>query len=67
MDRFAIIENDEVVNVIVADQVFIKEQKINAILCDSEVSVGWKYDGKKFIAPPIIYSKIIPETTDGIA
>jgi hypothetical protein len=49
--RYAIIENKEVVNVIVADQEFIDAHYPNAIECDDLVSVGWNYDKKKFIAP----------------
>jgi hypothetical protein len=49
--RYAIIENKEVVNVIVADQEFIDAHYPDAIECDDFVSVGWRYDKKKFIAP----------------
>lgn len=51
MARFAILEDEDVVNVIVADSKFIKENKINGIECSDEVSAGWKYIGKEFIAP----------------
>ena len=49
--RYAIIENKEVVNVIVADQEFVDAHYTNAIECDDLVCVGWEYDKKKFIAP----------------
>jgi len=49
--RYAIIENDEVVNVIVADAQFIKDQKINAVVCGDEICAGWQYKDKKFIPP----------------
>jgi len=59
--RYAIIENKEVVNVIVADQDFVDANFPNAIECDDVVSVGWSYDKKKFIAPePNFY---IPDET----
>lgn len=51
MLKFAIIENEDVVNVIVADAEFIKENKINGVECGDEVYPGWKYKDKKFIAP----------------
>ena len=51
MARYAVVENDVVKNVIVADEKFIKDQKIDAILADDKVCVGWKYVGEKFIAP----------------
>jgi len=51
LDRFAIIENDDVINVIVADAEFIKENKINGVECGDEVYPGWKYKDKKFSAP----------------
>ena len=59
MLRFAIIENDEVVNVIVADAQFLKESKIKAIECDDEVYPGWKYVNKEFIAPEPNYAPIV--------
>jgi len=63
LPRFAIIENDEVVNVIVADLVFIKESKIKATECSDEVSPGWKFVAKEFIAPEPNYApEVIDET-----
>ena len=63
MPRYAVIENDEVVNVIVADAKFIKEQKITGVECGDEVYPGWKYAGKEFIAPaPGESKKIVNET-----
>lgn len=63
MLRFAIIENDEVVNVIVADAQFIKTQKLSAVECSDEVSCGWKYINKEFISPPIIFSPELKDET----
>jgi hypothetical protein len=61
--RFAIIENDEVVNVIVADAEFIKYSKIKATQCGDQVCPGWKYVGKEFIAPEPNYApEVIDET-----
>ena len=63
MLRFAIIENDQVVNVIVADSAFIKESKIKATQCGDEVCSGWKYIDKQFIAPEPNYGlEVIDET-----
>ena len=56
-------QNGQVVNVIVADEEFIKESKIKATQCGNEVSPGWKYVDKQFIAPePNYVPKIIDET-----
>ena len=63
MPRYAIIENDEVVNVIVADDVFLKQSKIKATECGDEVYPGWKLLDKKFVAPePNISQRINDET-----
>lgn len=61
MLRFAIIENDDVINVIVADAEFIKENKIDGVECGDEIYAGWKYKDKKFIAPqPNISQRVDP-------
>jgi hypothetical protein len=65
--RFAILEDNKIVNVIVADSKFIKENKINGVECGDEVSAGWEYIDKEFIAPAPILVQITTETTDGIA
>lgn len=49
-NRYAIIENEEVTNVIVADT-----DEFGGIQCEDKVCVGWKYINGEFIAPPIIY------------
>jgi hypothetical protein len=54
--RIAIIENDEIVNVIVAD-----ELPENGIECPETVCVGWTYTQGEFVAPPIVYA---PESTE---
>jgi hypothetical protein len=54
--RIAIIENNEIVNVIVAD-----ELPENGIECPETVCVGWTYVDGKFIAPPIVYVEEIAE------
>ena len=59
--RYAIIKNDLVVNVIVADSKFVKESKINAIECPENVCVGWSYLEEEFIAPEIIFDETISE------
>ena len=63
LDRYAIIENDEVTNVIVADAAFIRESKIKAIKCSDEVCPGWKFLDKEFIAPEIIFSPAVENET----
>jgi hypothetical protein len=46
--RFAVLEGENVINVIVADSDFIAQHYPAAIECADEVSVGWCYDGKDF-------------------
>jgi hypothetical protein len=66
LDRYAIIENEQVVNVIVADSEFIKEHKINGVSCAEEVYAGWKYIDKEFVAPePNYVPEIIDEAIPG--
>ena len=63
MDRFAIVENNEVINVIVADAEFIKENKIFAFGCADEVYPGWKFINGEFVAPEPNYAPVIVEKT----
>ncbi len=49
--RIAIVENEEVINVIIADEV-----PANGIECEDKVCIGWTYKNKSFIAPPIVYA-----------
>lgn len=54
--KWAIIENNLVVNVIIADDKFIKANSINAICIDEVtemVGIGWSYANQTFIAPPM--------------
>lgn len=58
---FAIIENGLVINAIVADQDFVDKFYPDAIdITDLEPrpSIGWTYEKKKFIAPPLNLPKI---------
>lgn len=51
---FAIIENDKIVNTIVADQSFIDEHYPNAVNIDNTnpfPGIGWDYVGGEFVAP----------------
>ena len=60
--RYAIIENTEVINVIVADDKFIKDTKLTAIKCDDLICVGWSYIDGEFVAPknqPAIKDEIL--------
>jgi hypothetical protein len=71
LHRFAIIENDKVVNVIVADSAFIKESKIEATQCGDEVGFGWTYIDKQFIAPepnyaPEVIDETIPDAVENV-
>ena len=49
---YAIIENGIVINRIIADAKFIKDNKLNAIdVTDLNVDIGASYDGETFINP----------------
>jgi hypothetical protein len=54
--NWAIIENDEVINIIVADAKFIKDNKLNAICVDDlEIQIGAKLINSELVNPePII-------------
>ena len=54
--NWAIIENDEVVNIIVADAQFIKDNKLKAVCVDdTDIVIGAKLVGKELVNPePII-------------
>jgi hypothetical protein len=64
MAYFAIIENNEVTNVIIAETKEIAETvtgKTCVEYTDSNpASIGWTYDGTKFIAP-VVETPIISE------
>lgn len=55
MATYAIVENNLVTNVIIADTVEIAEQVTGKTCIEYNESnpagIGWTYDGKKFIAP----------------
>jgi hypothetical protein len=55
MATYAVIENDIVINVIVADTVEIAEE-VTGKTCveyndNNLAGIGWAYDGEKFVAP----------------
>jgi hypothetical protein len=59
MATFAVIENDKVVNTIVADSKEIAElvtgQTCVEYTDENRAGIGWTYDGEKFIEPmPVI-------------
>lgn len=61
MANFAVIENDKVTNVIVADSKEIAETvtgKTCLDITDTYVGIGWNYVGGEFIAPPAIETVI---------
>jgi galactose-1-phosphate uridylyltransferase len=53
-DRWAIVENDLIVNVIVADKDFIAANYPDAILCNENVGVGDGFDGENFYSNSIV-------------
>lgn len=51
--RYAIINNDIVINIIVADQEFVDQYYAGAINVDGvDCGIGWSYTDGEFIAPP---------------
>jgi hypothetical protein len=50
--RYAIIENELVINIIVAEQDFIDVYYPDAIECNNGVNIGHIYKDDNFIAPP---------------
>lgn len=49
--RYAVIENGRVVNVILADEGFIAAHGLRAVPSD-EAGPGWAFDGTRFTPPP---------------
>lgn len=62
--NWAIIENDEVTNIIVADAKFIKDNKLKAVCVDDmNIYIGAKLVGKELVNPePIIVPRVADET-----
>lgn len=64
--NWAIIENDEVVNIIVADSKFIEDQNLNAICVDDMgIHIGAKLIDGVLINPDPIIGISIELTTEG--
>lgn len=59
--RYAIVENEIIVNVIVADETFIKENYPDAVKCDN-FGIGDKYVDGEFILNQTILSLNHDET-----
>jgi hypothetical protein len=54
---FAVIQNDKVINTIIADQNFVDTNypdSIDITDVDPRPGIGWAYDGKKFIKPVVV-------------
>ena len=53
--NFAIIENDVVTNVVVADTLKIAKEVTGqeCVECDGSFWIGWRRDGKDWVAPVI--------------
>lgn len=62
--KYAIIENNEVINIINAEQSFIDENRLNAVSIEGIfVDIGWKYIDGEFIKvdpPQIVPEKVTP-------
>jgi hypothetical protein len=59
--RYAILENDQVVNIIEADLEFIESHDLNAVELNDSIGIGWSYVDGSFIAPASI--QVTDETT----
>jgi hypothetical protein len=72
MANFAVIENDVVVNVIIADNKQIAET-ITGLTCIEyadvhDAGIGWAYNGTKFIKPTLPTPRLLtPEDADRVA
>lgn len=64
--NWAIIENDEVINIIVADAKFIKDNKLKAICVDDmNIYIGAKLvDGALVNPEPIIAPRVIEDVEE---
>jgi hypothetical protein len=49
--RYAVIKQGKVVNVILADEAFVRDQGLNAVPSDV-AGPGWTWDGTAFTPPP---------------
>lgn len=63
--NWAILENNIVKNVIVADETFIATHYPDAILLTKPCGVGWTFDGNEFTAPVCVLTPW-PEPTEEI-
>ena len=61
MAKFAIVIQNLVENIIVADQEFIDTYYPEAIECPDLVGVGWIYDKGEFVLPPIVHVEELTE------
>lgn len=52
VSNYALIDDGKVVNVIVADAVFISAQPENYVACPDDVGIGWGHVDGKFTPPP---------------
>lgn len=62
-DRYAIIDNEFIVNVIISDESFIKNNYPDAVLCPEPISVGDKYVDGEFILNRFVVSEDVDGET----
>ena len=65
MANYAVIQNDKVINIIVADSKEIAEQVTN-LTCieyteENNAGIGWTWDGNNFTNPMAVVEEIIAE------
>lgn len=61
VNRYAVIDNQMVINVIVADEDFILANYPEAVLCSDDVCPGWAHDGETFYIPEQPQPMVIDE------
>lgn len=64
--NWAILENNIVKNIIVADETFVAAHYPDAVLVTEFCGIGWTYDGKKFIDTISVKIEAKPEPTEEI-
>lgn len=65
MANYAVVQNDKVINIIVADSKEIAEE-VTGLLCieytdESPAGIGWDWDGIKFTNPFAIEEPVVEE------
>ena len=49
--KYAIVENNKVINVVIADEEYANQQ--GWIVCPNAIEIDWLYENGQFVEPPI--------------